>query len=113
MPARSPDLAGAACRVGDPTGTGNSGLKRNNAFILSRVAKMEKDGRKRSWKDALLKTSLPLEHMIAEKLDRRGFEVCGEYSYVRTNAQGVSTEFSADLWAFSLLKKRKGGYWGT
>jgi len=74
---------------------------------------MEKDGRKRSWKDALLKTSLPLEHMIAEKLDRRGFEVCGEYSYVRTNAQGVSTEFSADLWAFSLLKKRKGGYWGT
>lgn len=55
------------------------------------------------WKDALLKTSLPLELLVAEKLDAAGFWVSGEYTYLRTNESGADTEFSVDISAFRLL----------
>jgi hypothetical protein len=64
------------------------------------------------WKDALLKTSLPLEFLVAEKLDSKQFSVSGEYSFVRKNEQNLDTEFSVDLRASNYLMKRKDDYWG-
>lgn len=64
------------------------------------------------WKDALLKTSLPLEYLVAQKLDKKKFEVYGEYSFSRKNEQGLDTEFSVDLHAISELRERKGQSWG-
>jgi hypothetical protein len=66
---------------------------------------------KKKWKDALLKTSLPLEYLVAEKLGKHGFHIDGEYSFVRRNEQNIETEFSVDLQASELLKKGKGDYW--
>lgn len=51
------------------------------------------------WKEWLLKSSLPLEHLVAEKLAKLGWNVWGQYSYSRLNESGVSTDFSADLHA--------------
>lgn len=65
------------------------------------------------WKDALLKSSLPLEHLVAEVLNRNRIYVSGEFSYVRPNENGQDTEFSVDLNAFELLKDQKHKYWGT
>jgi hypothetical protein len=49
------------------------------------------------WKENLLKSSLPLEQLVAEQLERSGFHVAGEFPYVRPNEQGIKTEFSIDL----------------
>ncbi len=65
------------------------------------------------WKDALLKTSLPLEYLVAEKLSRKGFSIRGEYSYTRKNEQGIETEFSVDLHAVDLFKKRSDDHWAS
>lgn len=61
----------------------------------------------RVWKDALLKSSLPLEHLIAQKLLRQKFMVWGEYSYVRQNEENLDTEFSIDVRATQVFQKRK------
>jgi hypothetical protein len=66
----------------------------------------------KSWKDGLLRSSLPLEQLVAEVLAKRKFYVCGEYSYLRKNENGIETEFSVDLEAFELLPE-KGGSWGN
>lgn len=65
----------------------------------------------KKWKDALLKTSLPLEHLIAEKLGKHGFLIHGEYSFIRDDEQGVDTEFSVDLRASELLDRGEEDYW--
>ena len=65
----------------------------------------------KKWKDGLLKSSLPLEQLVAEVLANQKFFVCGEYSYLRTNENGLETEFSVDLEAFDLLPE-PGGSWG-
>lgn len=59
----------------------------------------EKQNNDSKWKDSLLKSSLPLELLVAEKIARTGFDVNSEYSYIRTNEQGIETEFSVDLHA--------------
>lgn len=51
------------------------------------------------WKDSLLKSSLPLEHLVAAQLAELDWYVWGQYSYSRLNESGVSTDFSADLHA--------------
>jgi hypothetical protein len=51
------------------------------------------------WKDSLLKSSLPLEHVVSEQLESDGWEVWGQYSYSRRNESGIDTEFSVDLHA--------------
>jgi hypothetical protein len=61
----------------------------------------------KKWKDALLRSSLPLEYLVAQKLDELGIFVSGEYSYLRLNETGVITEFSTDIWAFHLLEETK------
>ena len=64
------------------------------------------------WKDYLLKSSLPLEQMVSEKLEKHKFYVSGEYTYSRTNEHEIETEFSVDLHAFDLLQLR-GERWGN
>lgn len=60
------------------------------------------------WKDALLKTSLPLEHLVAEKLGKQKFDIWGEFSFVRENEHGLETEFSVDLHKnYPLMKSRE------
>lgn len=56
------------------------------------------------WKDYLLRSSLPLEQIVAEKLERSAFHVGGEYPYTRLNEHGVETEFSIDLHAFDIIE---------
>jgi hypothetical protein len=56
------------------------------------------------WKDDLLKSSLPLEHLVAEKLERKNLLIAGEYPYIRPNGQNIETEFSADLHAYVLFR---------
>jgi hypothetical protein len=67
------------------------------------------------WKDALLRSSLPLEHLIAQKLGQSGIYVSGEFTYLRPNENGVSTEFSTDLWAFTFLEENaeKEDFWSS
>lgn len=53
------------------------------------------------WKDFLLKSGLPFEHLVAEILARRKWYVDGQYSYSRRNETGIHTEFSVDLHGYS------------
>lgn len=53
---------------------------------------------KRSWKDNLLSSSLPLEYEIASILVEEGFAVESDYMYSRTDS-GVVKEFSVDIHA--------------
>ena len=53
----------------------------------------------KKWKDALLSSSLPLEHLVAKKLAQSSFHIEGEYSYTRQSEQDVKKEFSVDLLA--------------
>ncbi len=55
------------------------------------------------WKDYLLRSSLPLEQIVAEKLEKHGFYIAGEYAYTRPNESDIETEFSSDLHAFDFL----------
>lgn len=72
---------------------------------------MKKQANKK-WKDALLKTSLPLEYLVAELLSDFRFGIHGEYHYLRPNEQGVPTEFSIDIWAVNHLFKKNRRIWG-
>lgn len=57
----------------------------------------------KSWKKALLKSSLPLELLVGEILYKNSVNVNGEYTYLRMNEQGANTEFSIDLWGNKLF----------
>lgn len=62
----------------------------------------------KKWKDYLLKSSLPLEHVVAADLSKHGWEVWGQYAYARDNESGISVDFSVDLEAtkeYSYTKK--------
>jgi hypothetical protein len=63
----------------------------------------EKRDNDKKWKDSLLKSSLPLEQLVTEKLVSQGFWVAGEYPYIRPNEQNISTEFSVDLLAYTFI----------
>ena len=64
------------------------------------------------WKDALLKTSLPLEFLVADKLSKLGFDVSEEFVFVRRNEQNIDTEFSVDLGASRPLFRGEYEEWG-
>jgi hypothetical protein len=49
------------------------------------------------WKDSLLKSSLPLEHAVAEQLAKLKWIVWGQYAYARNNESGASVDFSVDI----------------
>ena len=59
---------------------------------------------KKSWKEALLRSSLPLEHVVAEALTNGGVDVSGPFSYLRPNEHNVPTEFSVDIAAAAFVK---------
>ncbi|MHB8598858.1 MAG: hypothetical protein ACYDER_18820 [Ktedonobacteraceae bacterium] len=63
----------------------------------------EKQDNDKKWKDSLLKSSLPLEQLVAEKLVGQYFWIAGEYPYIRPNEQSISTEFSIDLHAYNFI----------
>ncbi|SFN25002.1 hypothetical protein [Salegentibacter flavus] len=56
---------------------------------------MKKDNSK--WKDFLLKSSLPLEYEVKQKLKDLGFWTEYDFSYLRNNENNVLTEFSYDI----------------
>lgn len=60
------------------------------------------------WKDLLLKSSLPLEHSVAEELARQKWYVWGQYAYARDNETGVSVDFSVDLEASKEYSNKSG-----
>jgi hypothetical protein len=55
------------------------------------------DMSEKKWKDALLKSSLPLEHAVAAQLARLKWLVWGQFSYARNNESGTTVDFSVDL----------------
>lgn len=66
------------------------------------------------WKDFLLKSSLPLEQVVAEKVSNIGLHVGGEFSYLRSNEQNNFAEFSIDLRASTLNQLREDiSIWST
>lgn len=56
---------------------------------------MTKDNTK--WKDFLLKSSLPLEYEVKQKLKELDFWTEYDFSYLRTNENNILTEFSYDI----------------
>jgi hypothetical protein len=67
----------------------------------------------KKWKDFLLKTSMPLEYLVAEKLSELKYGIQCEYNYLRPNETGVPTEFSVDIWAVNNLFKKNFGLWAN
>lgn len=61
----------------------------------------------KNWKDFLLKSSLPLEQIVSEKLENNGLYVEVEYPYFRPNEHNINTEFSVDLFASASLEPDK------
>ena len=49
------------------------------------------------WKDYLLKSSLPLEFEVKQKLKELGFWTEYDFSYLRANENNIVTEFSYDI----------------
>jgi len=64
------------------------------------------------WKDALLRSSVPLEYLVARHAHEHGFGVFGEYAYLRQSDVGTEPEFSVDLWVMKSLKLSEEDYWG-
>lgn len=62
---------------------------------------------KKKWKDNLLKSSLPLEQVVSEKLTQQGFSMSGEFTYMRQNEHNTEVEFSVDLYALRELTKSR------
>lgn len=51
----------------------------------------------KGWKEALLKSSLPLELVVAHMLGEEGWNVGGQYTYSRANESGEDVDFSVDV----------------
>ena len=66
----------------------------------------------KKWKDGLLKTSLPLEYVVARELNDMGFGIQGEFHYLRPDESGITKEFSIDIWAVTHLLKKDRKIWG-
>ena len=71
------------------------------------------DRNDRKWKDAFLRTSLPLEYLVAQELSKLRYAIQGEYHYLRPNEHGVLSEFSVDIWSVTSLFKKEIGMWGN
>ncbi|MFL5690885.1 MAG: hypothetical protein ACJ795_03700 [Ktedonobacteraceae bacterium] len=69
----------------------------------------QQQGKNKDWKDYLLKSSLPLEQIVSEKLDSNHWYIDGEFPYIRPNEQDINTEFSVDLRAFALAESIESG----
>ncbi len=65
----------------------------------------------KSWKENLLKSSLPLEYETSLILNANRILVNGEYSYARPNENGVVTDFSIDIHAKDYFHLTKETIW--
>lgn len=74
---------------------------------------MKTEKSQNKWKDALLKTSMPLEYLVAEQLHKLKCGIQGEYHYLRPNEQDILTEFSVDIWSMSHLNKKDISMWAN
>lgn len=54
---------------------------------------------KKSWKDHLLSSGLPLEQSVIQILEELGIQGPTEYKYERNNELGIPTVFSVDVYA--------------
>lgn len=61
---------------------------------------------KKSWKDNLLSSSVPMEFEVSKLLVKHGFSTSADYSYLRHGAQGKD-DFSVDLHASIYLPYRR------
>jgi hypothetical protein len=68
--------------------------------------------KERKWKDILLKSSLPLEYLVAAKLRTKKCSIMGEFAYLRPNENGIDTEFSVDIWSLRTFLKGGNDLWG-
>jgi hypothetical protein len=59
----------------------------------------------------LLKSGLPLEAQVATILDRQGFEVMGEYGYMRPDPAGVLKKHSVDIRARKFIVNTNNEHW--
>ncbi len=66
-----------------------------------------------TWKKPLLKSGLPLEHVVTTELSKKDFWVSGEFPYIRGNEQGIDTEFSVDTHAFQIFNPGEEDSWGV
>ncbi|GLB48748.1 hypothetical protein [Neptunitalea lumnitzerae] len=55
------------------------------------------------WKKGLLKTGLPLEYVTSNIFNSLGYEIFGEYPYIRPNESKELKEFSVDLRTYKCL----------
>ncbi|OPY77991.1 MAG: hypothetical protein A4E65_02485 [Syntrophorhabdus sp. PtaU1.Bin153] len=63
--------------------------------VTDKNTKIVKPGRK-TWKDALLGSGLPLEYSVAQILKEFDSGLQQEYQYMRPNEHGIPTQFSVD-----------------
>jgi hypothetical protein len=82
-------------------------LRESKFFQHVEINMNEKQDNNKKLKDLLLKSSLPLEQLVIEKLTSQRFWVAGVYPYIRPNEQNISTEFSVDLHAYTFIDNRE------
>lgn len=58
---------------------------------------MKNERKEKDWKDGLLKSSLALEHCVTTLLEKHNVDSYGEFSYMRKNETGYSSEHSIDI----------------
>ena len=63
----------------------------------------------KTWKDFLLRSSLPLEYSVTETLRKLGVISPSEYKYEKPNEQGVVTTFSIDVHGTTIKNEEKLG----
>jgi hypothetical protein len=61
---------------------------------------------KKTWKDHLLSSGVPLEYSVIQIFEELGIRDPGEYSYERKTAEGLSQVFSVDVHATKVDTKR-------
>jgi hypothetical protein len=61
---------------------------------------------KKSWKEHLLSSGVPLEYSVARVFEELGIWKPEEFRYVRKNADGVATIFSVDIHSTDLDQQR-------
>lgn len=64
---------------------------------------MGKDVPEAKLKQQLLKSSLPLEHIVTQRMEESHFEVVGEYAYRKPNEFDKDTEFSVDAYGYDFV----------
>lgn len=67
----------------------------------------------KNWKEQLLKSGIPLENQVANILDELGFQVWGEYPYIRISESGNAIECSVDLHVSTQIRNKQLKEWGA